>query len=160
MFTSGGTEANMLALSPATSADGKRCDRLLVSAIEHGSVLAGGRFPVSARASLPVTPDGVIDLDAASQPVGRSWRRPGRWSRSCWPITRPASFNRFLKLAALVHEAGGLLHVDAVQAAGQIACDIKELGADLMTLSAHKIGGPKGAGALIKRDEACTSSLW
>jgi cysteine desulfurase len=54
--------------------------------------------------------------------------------------------------AALVHAAGGLLHVDAVQGPGRLACDFKALGADLMTLSSHKIGGPQGVGALIKRD--------
>jgi cysteine desulfurase len=56
--------------------------------------------------------------------------------------------------ARLVHEAGGLLHVDAVQAAGRISCDIKALGADFMTISGHKIGAPKGVGALIKRSES------
>jgi cysteine desulfurase len=57
------------------------------------------------------------------------------------------------ELAAIVHEAGGILHVDAVQGAGRIPINIKELGADLLTISAHKFGGPKGAGALIRRDE-------
>jgi cysteine desulfurase len=56
--------------------------------------------------------------------------------------------------ARLIHQAGGLLHVDAVQAVGKIPCNINDLGADLMALSAHKLGGPKGVGALIKRDEA------
>ena len=56
--------------------------------------------------------------------------------------------------ACRVHDAGGLLHVDAVQAAGRMACDINALGADFLTISAHKIGAPKGAGALIKREDA------
>jgi cysteine desulfurase len=55
--------------------------------------------------------------------------------------------------AAIVHAAGGLLHVDAVQAAGRIPCDIGALGADMMTLSAHKIGGAKGVGALIRHSD-------
>ncbi len=56
--------------------------------------------------------------------------------------------------AAMVHAAGGLLHVDAVQAAGRVPCDINAIGADLMTVSAHKIGGPKGVGALVLRSQA------
>ena len=56
------------------------------------------------------------------------------------------------EVAALVHAAGGLLHVDAVQGPGRISCDFRALGADLMTVSAHKIGGPLGAGALIRRE--------
>ena len=61
--------------------------------------------------------------------------------------------------AAIVHAAGGLLHVDAVQAAGRIACDINALGADLLTLSAHKIGGPKGVGALVRAREDFISPI-
>ena len=55
--------------------------------------------------------------------------------------------------ADLVHAAGGLLHVDAVQTAGRIPCDIKALKADLVTVSSHKIGGPQGVGALVKAAE-------
>ena len=141
VFTSGGTEANVLALSPALG------DVLLVSAIEHPSVRAGGRF--AAIEEIPVKADGVVDLDALKRRLA-SASRPlvsimlaNNETGVVQPVAQAAKF---------VHAVGGLLHVDAVQGPGRIDCDFKALGADLMTLSAHKVGGPQGAGVLIKRD--------
>jgi cysteine desulfurase len=154
IFTSGGTEANALALSPSVqTADDKRpFERLLVSAIEHPSVLAGGRFDPARVGQVPANADGAIDLMAlaqrlealAGQRVLVSLMAANNETGVIQPVREAAD---------IVHRHGGMLHADAVQAAGRIALDIAALGADLLTLSAHKIGGAKGAGALIKRSE-------
>jgi cysteine desulfurase len=154
VFTSGGTEANTLALTPALehSQDRKRVDRLLVSAIEHVSVRCGGRFPASQVEEFAATNEGIIDLTSLE---GRLSER--RWQGKPPLVSIMAANNETgvvqpIKTAAdLVHQAGGLLHVDAVQVAGRITCNINEMEADLITISAHKIGGPQGVGALIKR---------
>jgi cysteine desulfurase len=156
IFTSGGTEANMMALSPTSGPVGDKasCDHLLVSAIEHPSVLAGGRFARPAVECVPATTDGQVDLVALSRRLA-ALAGTGRplvslmLANNETGVVQPIS-----EVARLTHAAGGLLHVDAVQAAGRIPCDINEIGADLLTLSGHKIGAPKGTGALIKRDEA------
>lgn len=148
IFTSGATEANMLALTPDLVALGKpfTCDRLLVSAIEHASVLSGGRFAADKVERLPVTAEGIVDLSALRAAVAKGGR----------PLVSVMHANNetgviqpIAEIAALVHAAGGILHVDAAQTAGRIDCDIAALGADMLTISSHKLGGPQGAGALV-----------
>ena len=151
VFTSGGTEANALALTPGLRRGaGEPAQRLLVSAIEHTSVLSGGRFPPEAIGTIQVTGSGLIDIDhlrrllAVGQPALVSVMLANNETGALQPVG---------EVADIVHEAGGLLHVDAIQALGKIPFDIKSLRTDLVTLSAHKVGGPKGVGALVLAED-------
>ena len=156
-FTAGGTEANILALTPAIDIGGNKapCNRLLASTIEHPSVRAGGRF--GAATDIPVTAGGVVDLAALERLLAGGGR----------PLVSVMLANNetgavqpIPEVARLVHQAGGVLHVDAVQALGRIDIDINALRADLLTLSAHKIGGPQGVGALVTgRDDLHVAPL-
>jgi len=151
-FTSSGTEANMLALSPhwQAGADKRPRDRLFMSAVEHASVRAGGRFAPEAIEELPVDGDGRLRLDALEKALANS---KGSLVSLMLANNETGVIQPVAEAASIVHAAGGLLHVDAVQAAGRIPLDINALGADLLTLSAHKIGGLKGTGALIRASE-------
>jgi cysteine desulfurase len=151
VFSSGGTEANALALMPGLRRSaGHQVQRLLVSAIEHASVLSGGRFPADAIKTIKVTTSGLIDLDHLRElltdgpPALVSVMLANNETGAIQPVAEVARF---------VHEAQGLLHVDAIQAFGKISFDINGMGADLVTLSAHKIGGPKGVGAVVLAED-------
>jgi cysteine desulfurase len=147
VFTSGGTEANALALTPGLRrAFGSAVDRLLVSAIEHASVLSGGRFPPHAIATVGVSRSGVLDLDRLRAALRDG---PAALVSVMLANNETGAVQPVTEAAEIVHSAGGLLHVDAIQAFGKIPFNIKLLNADMVTVSGHKIGGPKGVGALV-----------
>src|SRR3990172_13068750 len=148
IFTSGGTEANALALAP------QRGDwACYMSGIEHPSVLAGGRFGDDSIIPLAVTADGVIDLDKLATALANPQMKGRRPFVSVMAANNETgAIQPVAEASSIVHEAGGLLHSDAVQAAGKVPIDLASRGADMIRLSAHKLGGPKGVGALVLRE--------
>jgi cysteine desulfurase len=143
VLTSGGTEANNLALLGSRTPERPE---LAVSAIEHPSVAAvrGRPGPVVV---LPVTASGHLDLDAAGALVGsRTALVSVMWVNNETGAVQPVP-----RVAGLAHRVGALAHSDAVQAFGHLGVDFAASGLDLLSVSAHKLGGPVGIGALLVR---------
>ncbi|ABC91034.1 pyridoxal-phosphate-dependent aminotransferase protein (nitrogenase cofactor synthesis protein) [Rhizobium etli CFN 42] len=157
IFTSGATEAANLVLTPEfrMGRTPLRLGHLYFSAVEHPAVREGGRFSRENMTEIPVTEAGIVDLDALGLLLGAHDKAAGLPMVAVMLVNNETGIIQPVEAAAkIVHAHGGLFVVDAVQAAGRIALDINRIGADFMIVSSHKIGGPKGAGALIARGEA------
>ena len=148
IFTSGGTEANALALAGSFRGEGYR--RILTSAIEHPSVMEMAASLDPNVGLISVTPQGVIDLDALDSELKEAGG--GCVVSVMLANNETGALQPIAEVRSLAREHDALLHVDAVQAFGKIPVSFAALGADMMSVSAHKIGGPQGVGALVLRD--------
>lgn len=152
VFTSGATEAAATLLSPdwRMGRGAIRMSRLYVCEADHPCLLAGGSFAPESVSRIGVDAQGVMDLAALKAALDAHDRNEGL------PLVAVHAANNetgvvqpFGRTAALVKAAGGVLVLDAVQAAGRIPLDITASCADFLILSSHKIGGPKGVGAIV-----------
>ncbi|AMS42862.1 cysteine desulfurase family protein [Aminobacter sp. NyZ550] len=152
VFTSGATEAATTLLSPdwRMGRGAVRMSRLYVTEADHPCVLNGGRFPAERLTRLGVDGDGIVDLVGLEAALAAHDKSEGLPLVAIHAANNETGVIQPIRaIAELVKVAGGVLVLDAVQAAGRIPLDMSEGYADYLILSSHKIGGPKGAGAIV-----------
>lgn len=154
VFTSGGTGADNLAVLGFARAHRDRSPLLLISAIEHKAVLGAARQAAEEGAEvgrIPVDAAGTVDLGTLAERLADAGGRPALVSLM-WANNEVGTIQPVAEAARIAHEHGALLHTDAVQALGKTPCSVGEVPVDLLTITAHKLGGPVGIGALYVRD--------
>lgn len=152
-FTSGGTESNALAIESGVLAG---FERIILGATEHSAVAENARAKSATVEVWPVDANGVADLDWLAAALAR----PGK-ALVCLMLANNETgvIQPVAQASALVRDAGGWLHIDAVGAVGKIGIDFNALGADTMALVGHKIGAPFGIGALAAGPRSKLSRL-
>ena len=172
IFTSGGSESNNTVFHTMTSDALRRTEKaqtrfagrsaLFVSAVEHPCVLESARYAASFSGlnltELPVSPDGIVTPESLEKALTQSAAKPLLVS-IMMANNEIGTIQDIKALAAVAHAYGALFHTDAVQACGKIPVDVRDLDVDYLTVSAHKIYGPKGVGALYIRTGAPFDSL-
>lgn len=157
VWTAGGTEADNLAVKglfwARRTADARR-RRLLVSAVEHHAVLDPAFWMAEHAGAelvlLPVDADGVVEVEALREELERHPEAAALVS-VMWANNEVGALQPVEEVVALAHRHGVPVHVDAVQAVGQVPVDLAACGADALTVSGHKVGGPGSTGALLVR---------
>lgn len=153
-FTSGGTAADNLAVLGFARAYREREPVLIVSAVEHKAVLESARRAEREGTRLEVVPvdrEGRIRLDALREATSGAAGSPCLVSLM-WANNEVGTIQPIREAAEIAHEHGALLHTDAVQAFGKVPVSFRESGVDLLSVTAHKLGGPVGIGALLVRE--------
>ncbi len=153
VFTSGATEANNMVMAAGWKA-------ISVSAIEHDSVLAPARALGAKVIALPASGDGVVELPAVAEALAHATAGTSRVLLSVMMANNETGVIQPVAEAAHMAKTLGIsLHVDAVQGPGRLPVDFASLGADTLTFSSHKLGGPRGVGALVIRDGSSLPAL-
>jgi len=151
VFTSGGTEGNNAVLAAGWN-------KILLAGIEHDSVLAPARNSRARLVDLPVDHDGVVVREELSRALASASEGPAlltlQLANNETGVLQPVA-----GVAAEAKQHGLAVHTDAVQAAGRVPIDVASLGVDYLTVSAHKLGGPQGTGALVFRGRRPLSPL-